>query len=478
MVVNDLVVQGAEPIVFLDYVAMSRLDRTRARSALRGMAEGCRRAGCALLGGETATMPASTPKARSSWSGSASAWSSATVSSTDPRSARAMRSSASRRRLSQQRLQPRAQHRRAGRALGRDRPARRECRAQLDARERAARADAHLRAHDPEPDARLHAERDRPHHGRRLPGQRAARLPKGVQARIDPTLWPRPPIFGWLQRRGGIAEDEMLRVFNCGIGMVLIVPSEQANDVIDRVHALGERAYRIGVIDSALARRAAAAPGPARGLMRGFPSIASSETYRVRRWDVLMLGSALPGLIAAVRLGQRGLRVLVLEERAAESDDFAREPFLLVDAESHGVLAECLRAMGIALIDQRRFVGEDVALQVCDAERRVDLGRTSHTADEWASWGLASRDDARRFAAALDEAAEAERASLLAAPPLLRPARRAREALAPVRRQGPERGWPSALAQAPPALRSLLDAPVRSLSNLGSKSPSPERARG
>jgi phytoene dehydrogenase-like protein len=212
--------------------------------------------------------------------------------------------------------------------------------------------------------------------------------------------------------------------------------------------------------------------------MRGFPAIASSDTHRVRRWDVLMLGSALPGLIAAVRLGQRGLRVLVLEERGGESDDFAREPFLLVDAESHGLLSGCLRAMGIALIDQRRFVAEDVALQVCDAERRVDLGRTSHTAEEWSSWGLVSRDDARRFAAALDEAAEAERAALLEAPALLRTARRAREALAPARRAGPARGWPSALASAPPALRALLDAPVRSLSNLGDREPSPEaRAR-
>jgi hypothetical protein len=212
--------------------------------------------------------------------------------------------------------------------------------------------------------------------------------------------------------------------------------------------------------------------------MRGFPAIASSEAYRVRRWDVLMLGSALPGLIAAVRLGQRGLRVLVLEERAADGDDFAREPFLLVDAESHGLLAECLRAMGIALIDQRRFVGEDVALQVCDAERRVDLGRTTHTADEWTSWGLASRDDARRYASALDDAAEAERASLLQSPALLRPARRAREALAPVRRPASQRGWPRVFANAPPALRSLLDAPVRALSNLGDREPSPEaRAR-
>ncbi len=57
MVVNDLVVQGAEPIVFLDYLAMNRLDPDVAKRALRGIAEGCRRAGCALLGGETATMP-------------------------------------------------------------------------------------------------------------------------------------------------------------------------------------------------------------------------------------------------------------------------------------------------------------------------------------------------------------------------------------------------------------------------------------
>ncbi len=212
--------------------------------------------------------------------------------------------------------------------------------------------------------------------------------------------------------------------------------------------------------------------------MRGFPSIASSEAHRVRRWDVLMLGSALPGLVAAVRMGQRGLRVLVLEERATGDDDFVREPFLLVDADSHGLLSGCLRAMGIALIDQRRFVSEEVALQVCDAERRVDLGRTSHTAEEWSSWGLVSRDDARRFAEALDQAAEAERAALLEAPALLRTARRAREALAPARRASLERGWPSALTQAPPALRSLLDAPLRALSNLGGRAPSPHaRAR-
>jgi phosphoribosylformylglycinamidine cyclo-ligase len=74
-------------------------------------------------------------------------------------------------------------------------------------------------------------------------------LPKGVCARIDPTSWRRPPIFDVLQHHGEIGDAEMLRVFNCGIGMVLIVPSEEASDILDRLQALGERAYRIGEIE-------------------------------------------------------------------------------------------------------------------------------------------------------------------------------------------------------------------------------------
>ena len=135
--------------------------------------------------------------------------------------------------------------------------------------------------------------------------------------------------------------------------------------------------------------------------------------------------------------------------------------------------------MGIALIDQRRFVAEEVALQVCDAERRVDLGRTSHTADEWASWGLASRDDARRFAAALDEAAQAERAALLEPHFAAARARGARARRSRPRGARPRRAAGRARSRsAPRALRALLDAPVRALSNLGDREPSPEaRAR-
>ncbi len=211
--------------------------------------------------------------------------------------------------------------------------------------------------------------------------------------------------------------------------------------------------------------------------MRGLPAISSAEAYRVRRWDVLMLGTALPGLVAAARLGQRGLRVLRLEEEVPGGSDLAREPFLLVDGEPQGLLSECLRALGIPLIDQRRFVAEEVALQVCQEDCRVDLGRGSHTAEEWSSWGLADPEHARACVRALELAAEAERSALTDTHLSLKATRRAREALAPTRKPA-DRGWPTALDRAPAALRAVLEAPVRALSSLGGHAPSGEaRAR-
>ena len=198
--------------------------------------------------------------------------------------------------------------------------------------------------------------------------------------------------------------------------------------------------------------------------MRGLPAIASNEAHRVRRWDVLILGTALPGLVAAARLGQRGLRVLILQEGATDAKlELAREPWLLVDGGSDGVLFECLRALGVPLIDQRRFDAEDVALQVCDAERRVDLGRAGHTAEEWESWGLCSQSEARSWLQALDDAAERERLELLGGSLSLGAARRARDAIAAPRRSTGPRGWPAALDAAPPVLRAVLDAPAEAL---------------
>jgi phosphoribosylformylglycinamidine cyclo-ligase len=83
-----------------------------------------------------------------------------------------------------------------------------------------------------------------------LPGNVPRVLPKSVRARIDPGSWPRPPIFPFLQRRGELTESEMLRVFNCGLGMLLIVAPEEADDITQRLQGTGERAYRIGEIEA------------------------------------------------------------------------------------------------------------------------------------------------------------------------------------------------------------------------------------
>ena len=83
-----------------------------------------------------------------------------------------------------------------------------------------------------------------------FPGNVPRVLPKGVRAVIDPDAWPRLPIFELLERVGELDQAEMLRVFNCGIGMLLVIPSEQADDVLDRLRAQGERAYRIGITEA------------------------------------------------------------------------------------------------------------------------------------------------------------------------------------------------------------------------------------
>jgi phosphoribosylformylglycinamidine cyclo-ligase len=82
-----------------------------------------------------------------------------------------------------------------------------------------------------------------------FPGNVPRVLPKGVRARIDVGAWPRPGIFGFLQKHGEISDEEMLRVFNCGIGLIVVVAQDEADDVMHRFHALGERAYRIGEIE-------------------------------------------------------------------------------------------------------------------------------------------------------------------------------------------------------------------------------------
>jgi len=250
MVVNDLVVQGAEPLVFLDYLAMGDLDRKIAADALRGVTEGCRRAGCALLGGETATMPGFYPRGELELVGFGVG-----VVERD----RIIDGSSIREGDLLVGLASSGFHSN-GYSL---------VRAIVEQAEKAGSLD--LFAESPELNTSLASALLAPTRiyvkpilnllrdftlngivhvtGGGFDGNVPRILPKGVRARIDPTSWPRPPVISLVQRIGEIDEAEMLRVFNCGIGMVLAVPREQAGDIVQRLHGLDERAYVIGEIE-------------------------------------------------------------------------------------------------------------------------------------------------------------------------------------------------------------------------------------
>ncbi len=251
MVVNDLVVQGAEPLVFLDYLAMNQLDRKVAKETLRGIAEGCRRAGCALLGGETATMPASYPEGEIELVGFGVGVverdrivDGSTISHGD--TVLGLASSGCHSNgyslirqivdtgLHAGLLELRAENADLNTSLAAAllAPTRIYVKPILNlVRDFAIKGIVHIT-------------------GGGFAGNVPRVLPKGVRARIDPTSWPRPPIFNLLQQHAKISDDEMLRVFNCGIGMLIIVPPDETDEILDRLAALSERTYRIGIIEA------------------------------------------------------------------------------------------------------------------------------------------------------------------------------------------------------------------------------------
>ena len=250
MVVNDLIVQGAEPVVFLDYLAMSQLDKSIASEALRGVAEGCKRAGCALLGGETATMPGVYKKGEVELVGFAVGVvdrdhiiEGSTIHEGDALVGLASSGFHSN-----------------GYSL---------VRKVVEEGLKAGKVDLFAEVEDMNTSlasalltpTRIYVKpllnliRDFEVHGivhvtgGGFAGNVPRILPQGVRARIDPEAWPRPGVFPWIQKLAEIPEEEMLRVFNCGIGMILVVPQEPLEDIIDRLQGLGERAYLIGEIE-------------------------------------------------------------------------------------------------------------------------------------------------------------------------------------------------------------------------------------
>jgi phosphoribosylformylglycinamidine cyclo-ligase len=244
MCVNDLVVQGAEPLFFLDYFATGKLDVAAAREVVAGIAKGCTEAGCALIGGETAEMPGmyaagdydlagfsvgaverdalitgDTVKegdivlglassgvhsngyslVRRVVSGSGLAWDAPAPF------ARTMT-------LAEALLAPTRIYVKSGLAL---------------ARTRLAKAMAHIT-------------------GGGLVENVPRVIPDTMTVEIDATCWPLPPVFAWLAKTGGITNAEMTRVFNCGLGMVIVVDPEAADEAARILTKEGEHVFRVG----------------------------------------------------------------------------------------------------------------------------------------------------------------------------------------------------------------------------------------
>ncbi|MEO6566071.1 MAG: phosphoribosylformylglycinamidine cyclo-ligase [Casimicrobiaceae bacterium] len=243
MSVNDILVQGAEPLFFLDYFACGKLDVDVAALVIRGIATGCEQAGCALIGGETAEMPGMYPPGEYDLAGFAVGVveKSAIIDGSSIVPGDAVIGLAS----SGPHSNGFSLIRHIVAASG----------ASLDTPFAGTTIGGALLA-----PTRIYAKpllklmQEVPVKGMAhitgggLLDNVPRVLPEGTQARLDRALWTRPPIFDWLQRHGNVADDEMHRVFNCGIGMIVVVAPVQVERTLRLLADAGERASRIGTI--------------------------------------------------------------------------------------------------------------------------------------------------------------------------------------------------------------------------------------
>jgi len=243
MCVNDIVVTGAEPLFFLDYYATGALDVDTAATVITGIAEGCRRAGCALVGGETAEMPGmyegedydlagfcvGVVERDAIIDGSTVAAGDALIAlpASGPHSngyslvrrilahsGAALDAPFGERSLGATLLEPTTIYVKPLLELLQVLP---------------IKAMAHIT-------------------GGGLPENLPRVLPAHCDAALDYGSWEWPAIFRWLQQQGGVAEAEMYRTFNCGVGMVLCIAADDAATALSRLQAAGLAAWRIGTI--------------------------------------------------------------------------------------------------------------------------------------------------------------------------------------------------------------------------------------
>lgn len=245
MCVNDLVVAGAEPLLFLDYYATGKLDVDIAADVVTGIGEGCEQAGCALVGGETAEMPGMYDGSDYDLAGFCVGVVEKDEILDGSRVAEGdvllgMASSG-----------PHSN----GYSLIRKilEVSEASLDTALDGQPLGEALLAPTRIYV-KPLLSLIKETDVPVHalshitGGGLTENLPRVLPEGAAARIDVASWERPAVFDWLQRQGNVEETEMFRVLNCGIGMVLAVPADKADQARAHLQGLGETVHRIGEI--------------------------------------------------------------------------------------------------------------------------------------------------------------------------------------------------------------------------------------
>jgi phosphoribosylformylglycinamidine cyclo-ligase len=250
MSVNDILVQGAEPLFFLDYFACGKLDVNTAADVVKGIAQGCEYAGCALIGGETAEMPGMYPDGEYDLAGFAvgvveksKIINGSTIVPGDVvlglPSSGAHSNGYSLVRKIIARAQPDLDAPFDGEGT--------QTRTLADAIMAPTRIYvkpllALLAALPVKGMAHIT--------GGGLTENVPRVLPENVKAVLDQALWQRPKLFDWLQREGQVAEGEMHRVFNCGIGMVVVVARENVPAALQLLHAAGEKAVEIGRIEA------------------------------------------------------------------------------------------------------------------------------------------------------------------------------------------------------------------------------------
>ncbi|MDE1900372.1 MAG: phosphoribosylformylglycinamidine cyclo-ligase [Alphaproteobacteria bacterium] len=247
MCVNDLIVQGAEPLLFLDYFATGKLDVAAATQIVSGIAEGCKQAGCALVGGETAEMPGMYQSGDYDLAGFAVGAAERdrllprqeivagdvvlglASSGVHSNGFSLVRKIVAQEKLSYENPAPFDAARTLADALLE--PTRIYVRAMLQAvKADAVKAMAHIT-------------------GGGLLENIPRVLPAGMGVRIDATAWNAPPVFAWLARAGNIDAHEMARTFNCGIGMAVIVAADKADEATRILTDAGETVFRIGVAE-------------------------------------------------------------------------------------------------------------------------------------------------------------------------------------------------------------------------------------